>query len=242
MSLHVHHIHWSGTYCVAMGESCPKCGKVQTTLNSRGMKRWVAIAKDVSGCTIAERRFWTKWGAQRYVRCLPATTPIPGRPMWTWHVPSMAFLKCSKCWSDRGFLITTGDGKDLEVGGQLPMERILETVQVTCLYCNNRWEHAGEDGKWVTLGSYTVPAGDFCTVEDVLRVMGIKVNAIMDIQTGACTRCGKDFDTCPCPVFSMRKEDRMDPHWPKNHVCDQCGGTKIHAEDCPIVVQRRGGL
>jgi len=53
----------------------------------------------------------------------------------------MVLLRCSKCGSDAGFLIETGDRKTLEVKGKLPMERILKSVLVTCTYCNNRWDH-----------------------------------------------------------------------------------------------------
>lgn len=53
----------------------------------------------------------------------------------------MVLLRCSKCGSDAGFLIETGDRKTLEVKGKLPMERILKTVLVTCTYCNTRWDH-----------------------------------------------------------------------------------------------------
>ncbi|MES2153952.1 MAG: hypothetical protein V4510_02350 [bacterium] len=53
----------------------------------------------------------------------------------------MVLLRCAKCGSDAGFLIETSDRKTLEVKGKLPMERILKTVLVTCVYCNNRWDH-----------------------------------------------------------------------------------------------------
>jgi hypothetical protein len=54
---------------------------------------------------------------------------------------AMAFLRCSKCGSDAGFLIETQDRKVLEVKAKLPMERIVRSVLVTCMYCNNRWDH-----------------------------------------------------------------------------------------------------
>ncbi len=54
----------------------------------------------------------------------------------------MANLRCSKCGSDAGFLIETSDRKTIEVKGRLPLERIMKTVLVTCVYCNNRWDHA----------------------------------------------------------------------------------------------------
>lgn len=50
-------------------------------------------------------------------------------------------LRCSKCGSDRGFLVETADGRKLEVLGQLGTERIRKSVLVTCEYCNNRWDH-----------------------------------------------------------------------------------------------------
>lgn len=53
----------------------------------------------------------------------------------------MVLLRCSKCGSDAGFLIETADRKTLEVKGKLPVERILKSVLVTCVYCNNRWDH-----------------------------------------------------------------------------------------------------
>lgn len=54
----------------------------------------------------------------------------------------MLLLRCSKCGSDAGFLIETQDRKVLEVKGKLPVDRIKKAVLVTCVYCNNRWDHA----------------------------------------------------------------------------------------------------
>lgn len=53
----------------------------------------------------------------------------------------MAVLRCSKCGSDSGFLIETQDRKILEVRNTLSMDRIKKSVLVTCMYCNNRWDH-----------------------------------------------------------------------------------------------------
>ena len=53
----------------------------------------------------------------------------------------MAFLRCSKCGSHSGFLIETQDRKVLEVKASLAMDRIKRSVLVTCMYCNNRWDH-----------------------------------------------------------------------------------------------------
>jgi len=53
----------------------------------------------------------------------------------------MAFLRCSKCGSDSGFLIELQDRKVLEVKNQLALDRIKRSVLVTCMYCNNRWDH-----------------------------------------------------------------------------------------------------
>jgi hypothetical protein len=53
----------------------------------------------------------------------------------------MVLLRCAKCGSDAGFMIDTADRKTLEVKGKLPVERILKSVLVTCVYCNNRWDH-----------------------------------------------------------------------------------------------------
>lgn len=54
---------------------------------------------------------------------------------------AMAFLRCSKCGSDTSFLIETQDRKVLEVKSPLSLERIRKSVLVTCMYCNNRWDH-----------------------------------------------------------------------------------------------------
>lgn len=152
------------------------------------------------------------------------------------------FLKCSKCHSDRGFLITTSDGKNLEIKGQLPVERILQTVMVACLYCNKRWEHGAEEAKWVTLGSYTVPEGESITIEEMVRRMRVQVIATRGFNSKTCTKCGKDFDTCPCPAFGRLNAGFADPNWPKDYECDQCGGKNIHEETCPIVIQRLRGM
>ena len=53
----------------------------------------------------------------------------------------MVLLRCAKCGSDAGFLIKTQDGKTLDVKGRLGTDRIKRTVQVTCTYCNNAWDH-----------------------------------------------------------------------------------------------------
>lgn len=53
----------------------------------------------------------------------------------------MAFLRCSKCGSDAGFLIELQDRKVLDVKAQLALDRIKKSVLVTCTYCNNRWDH-----------------------------------------------------------------------------------------------------
>ena len=53
----------------------------------------------------------------------------------------MAFLRCSKCGSHAGFLIETQDRKVVEVKASLAMDRIKRSVLVTCMYCNNRWDH-----------------------------------------------------------------------------------------------------
>jgi DNA-directed RNA polymerase subunit RPC12/RpoP len=53
----------------------------------------------------------------------------------------MAFLRCSKCGSDAGFLIELQDRKILDVKAQLALDRIKKSVLVTCTYCNNRWDH-----------------------------------------------------------------------------------------------------
>jgi len=53
----------------------------------------------------------------------------------------MTNLRCSKCGSDSGFLITTKDRKVLTVRGTLSVDKILKTVMVTCTYCNNYWDH-----------------------------------------------------------------------------------------------------
>ncbi len=50
-------------------------------------------------------------------------------------------LRCAKCGSDSGFLIETQDRKILEVKGNLATDRIKRSVLVTCMYCNNRWDH-----------------------------------------------------------------------------------------------------
>jgi predicted molibdopterin-dependent oxidoreductase YjgC len=52
----------------------------------------------------------------------------------------MAFLRCSKCGSDAGFLIETQDRRILEVK-RLALDRVVKSVLVTCTYCNNRWDH-----------------------------------------------------------------------------------------------------
>ncbi|HLF16771.1 MAG TPA: hypothetical protein VI796_05000 [Candidatus Thermoplasmatota archaeon] len=56
-------------------------------------------------------------------------------------VPWMVLLRCAKCGSDAGFLVQTADNKVLEVKGKLPTDRIKRTVLITCVYCNNRWDH-----------------------------------------------------------------------------------------------------
>jgi len=53
----------------------------------------------------------------------------------------MAFLRCSKCGSDSGFLVETQDRKVLDVKARVALDRIKRSVLVTCTYCNNRWDH-----------------------------------------------------------------------------------------------------
>lgn len=53
----------------------------------------------------------------------------------------MVFLRCSKCGSDSGFLIETRERKTLDIPGRLQIDRIKKSVLVTCMYCNNRWDH-----------------------------------------------------------------------------------------------------
>lgn len=52
----------------------------------------------------------------------------------------MVCLRCSKCGSDAGFLIETKDKRVLDVKGRLPLDRVRNSVLVTCTYCNNRWD------------------------------------------------------------------------------------------------------
>lgn len=49
-------------------------------------KQWDAIALAVDGTEIERCSFFTRWGARRYVAQHPPTTPLPGRPMWSWSV------------------------------------------------------------------------------------------------------------------------------------------------------------
>ncbi len=53
----------------------------------------------------------------------------------------MMLLRCCKCGSDSGFMIQTRAGDVLDVPRKLPVDRIRNTVHVTCTYCNYKWDH-----------------------------------------------------------------------------------------------------